>query len=317
MNSKKDSILSLLLNETFKNTNKQIENNYFTEELKNVEKWICYSDYCFDDNNKPNNVVTFSILPIVDDIKKLECFIKETAKKDIKKTQTINPKFVKFLNKYPLVNFSFILNDRFKIFGQTHNDRKNRLKKDFEATKEMYNLWIKNQPKKKKEYKKVIKKINRCIELINSNKKIKQLIDIMLISFLGGYCSNIILNKLNNLKLYGWFSDRDKLFDIENGLVANFFHNTLHGLIDDKNFQFGTAIADCNFDIFYDEFIKIPDYIAGTLADYNMTQNVISKDKFNTMLTDYMGDNEYNNYIFSLSVEKSNISFNKIEILKK
>ncbi|MCU4158440.1 hypothetical protein J1N10_20880, partial [Carboxylicivirga sp. A043] len=147
-------------------------------------------------------------------------------------------------------------------------------------------------------------------------KKIKQLIDIILIPMLGGYVSNVILNRIDKLDIYGWFSDRDSLLDIEGGIALNFFHNALHGLIDNKDFQFATSLADCTFDIFYDQFIKIPDYIAGALADYNLEKNTISKEKFNKVLTDYMGDNNFNNHVFRLFYEDENYNCVKVGIFK-
>lgn len=30
---------------------------------KGFSKWTCYSDYCFGDNHKPNNVINFVLIP--------------------------------------------------------------------------------------------------------------------------------------------------------------------------------------------------------------------------------------------------------------
>src|SRR5690606_22419899 len=113
----KENILQNLLNETFeKSTISQIENNYLSN-LKSVSKWICFSDYCLDDKEKPNDVVTFSIIPYITDFHIVEDHIKKCAKTDIKKTRVVNEKFIEFLNKYPLINFSFIINDRKYLYG--------------------------------------------------------------------------------------------------------------------------------------------------------------------------------------------------------
>lgn len=305
-----------LLNETFnKSTIAQIENNYL-HNLKSVLKWMCFSDYCLDNKEKPNDVVTFSIMPYIMDFPIIENYIKVHAKTDIKHTSTVNKKFIEFLNKYPMINFSFILNDRKSIFGNTHDEVKINLKKSYTSIKEMYDLWIKNEPKRESYYKHFVKKIDSCINNINYNKKIKQLIDVILIPFLGAYVSSIVLNRIDKLETYGWFSDRDKIMDIEDGIASDFFHNNLHILMKNKIFEYVTSVADCKFDIFYDNYIKIPDYIVGTLADYNLDSNLVSKDKFNTILTDYMSSNKYNNHIFRV-FRKDNIYCEKIGILKK
>lgn len=46
-----------LLNTTFsKSELKEIE-EYFFKETSEIKKWTCYSDYCFGDPNKSNDVI--------------------------------------------------------------------------------------------------------------------------------------------------------------------------------------------------------------------------------------------------------------------
>lgn len=183
----------------------------------------------------------------------------------------------------------------------------------------MYKTWITNEPEKKDEYLKTLKVIDACIREATNGKKINIYIDIFLVAFLGGYVSSIILKELNEIEVYGWFSDRDRIFEIGNGIIINFFQNNLHALITHKHnsYKFASSLSNSNFDIFYDQFVKIPDYIAGTLADYDMTENLISKDKFNTVLTDYMGDNTHNNFVYRIFKEENRFSCAKIIIEKK
>lgn len=314
-----DLILLQLLNNTFdKSTKENIKNNYL-KHLQDVTKWKCFSDYCFDDKNKPNDVVTFSIFPYITDYYLVENHIKEIAKTDIKNAKIIQNKFIKFLKEYPLINFSFILKDRKLFFGDTSEKRKEGVLQNLNSAKKLYETWIANEPEKEEYYKKAIKIIDVCITEATNGKKINIYIDIFLISFLGAYVAYIILNELKEIEVFGWFSDRDKTFDIGNGIITNFFQNNLHGLLTDtkSSYQFATSISNSNFDIFYDQFIKVPDYIAGTLADYNMDKNLISKDKFDKMLTDYMGDNTHNNFVFRIFKEDNQFKCGKIVINKK
>ena len=48
---------------------------------------------------------------------------------------------------------------------------------------------------------------------------------------------------------------------------------------------------DQNVELFYEEFNRMADIIAGTMADYNLRDNVISADKFDTVLTEFIADN--------------------------
>ena len=132
--------------------------------------------------------------------------------------------------------------------GNTYDERKNELIKSYSQIKEMYELWIKDEPDKQGYYNEVIKKIDACIHSIKCNKKINLLIDLLLITSLGAYVSSFVLNKVQKTEKIGWFSDRDKLLDVENGLAIDIFLYSLHCLMKDKNFQFLSTIASCNFD---------------------------------------------------------------------
>jgi hypothetical protein len=258
-----ESILLNLLNSTFnKSTVSNIETNYLNT-LKDVPNWTCYSDYCLDNKKKPNNVITFTLIPYIDEYYNVERFIKTYAKRDIKQTKKIDKIFIEFLKSYPLINFSFILNDRNKLFGSNYSIQKSKLLIEYNFIIEQYNFWIKNQPEKQLYYDSQIKKIKKCILDITLNKKFQIYIDIILISFLGSYVSSIIVDRVNNLKVFGWFPDRDKTNDICDGIILNLFHNNLQGHLKETNFQFVGSIANCTFEIFYDHFIKIPDCIAG------------------------------------------------------
>lgn len=312
-----ESVLLNLLNDTFeKSTIDQIEKNYLNN-LLSVSKWMCFSDYCLDDEGKPNDVITFSIIPHITDYDIIENYIQTNAKTDIKKTRNVKETFVSFLRKYPMINFSFILNDRKKLLGNNHKELLGNLRNQYIFMKEMYEQWMKNEPHKKKEYTDYINKINQCLSLIEADKKIKLLLDMILIPFLGAYVSSIILKRINKVEVFGWFSDRDKLNDIGDGLSLYIFHHQLHNLMNGKNFTFASTVANSTSKIFYDELIKIPDYIAGTLADYNLEDNTISKDKFNEVLIGYISNNSYNNHIFR--IYKKNHSFNcdKVVVQKK
>jgi hypothetical protein len=314
-----DVILLKLLNQTFnKSTKSNIRDNYL-KNLKNVSKWKCFSDYCFDDKNKPNNVVTFSIFPNIDNYLLLEKYISEIAITDIKKTKTVQNNFIEFLKEYPLINFSFILNNRETLFGDTSSERKESVLNHLNWAVALYKNWIKNEPDKNEYYLKIIKVLEECIIETKNNRKIKIYIDLILVSFLGAYVYHIILSEINEIEVIGWFSDRDKIFEIGDGLIINFFQNNLHGLLTEKNssYQFVSSLSNSNFDIFYDHFIKIPDYIAGTLADFNIDKNLISKNKFDKILTEYMGAETNNNFVFRIFKENDQFKCGKIQIRKK
>lgn len=288
----------------------------YLNSISDIKKWSCYSDYCFGDKTKPNDVVCFTIVPYVDDFEELSKTIKSIANRDIKNTKIVKEEFINFLTNYPLINFSFILNDKKKLFGNDSITIRKSLEQTFLLLKEQYRNWAENEPERKDDYNKIEKKIDCTILNIRQNKKVKQIIEMVLVTFLGAYVSSIIVNK-TKAEIFGWFSDRDSINEVCNNLSIDLFHNYLHGLTYGIDFQFASSLATSQHAPFYDELLKIPDYIAGTLADYNMENNSISKDKFDTMLTEYMGDNVDNNFIHIIDGNLNPIKCSRVNIFKK
>lgn len=311
MNPQPEGSLARLIDEFFNRTIKDDLVKY-TQLTRSVSKWTCFSDYCFDDANKPNDVACFTLIPYIDDAELLCNYIKSIAAVDIKKTQKVNEKFISFLKDYPLINFSFIINDRKSLFGTNHQAVKASLLLDFGRIIEHFKTWELNR-ENGSSYKSIIKKLSVVLKLINQNKKIKQIVDMLVVTFLGAYFSSHII-KSNNVEIFGWFSDRDALNDVCDNLSISLFQYFLYNLAGGDNFRFVAAPAGSRDNAFYEELVRIPDYIAGTIADFNISDNVISKDKFNTVLTNYMAENTHNNFICRIFSDQGILSAGRVKI---
>lgn len=137
-----------------------------------------------------------------------------------------------------------------------------------------------------------------------------------LVAFIGAYVSSRVIKALD-IDIFGWFSDRDAINEVCDNFSVLLFHTYLHGLLDGKPFQFVAAQAGSTDNAFYEQLVRIPDYVAGTLADYNMEQDIISKDKFDSMLTNYMAENTHNNFVYTLSFKDDKFNCGRISIQKK
>lgn len=305
-----------VLADTFsKSTMKDLESHYFPR-VASFYKWTCLSDYCFGDKDKPNDTVTFSLLPYINDFKELSEFINSIARVDIKKTKKFSEEFASFLKTYPLINFTFILNDKQRIFGKNGQEIKEELTASFQSVKDQLLIWIKNQPEQVGYYQNMIKKIDQTLLLIKNNKKIKQIVELVLVTYLGAFVSSLIVKKTKP-ELFGWLSDRDAINEVSKQLSTDLFSIYLFGFSDSQNMKFVSAPATSLDKPFYDELLKIPDYITGTLADYNFDSNEISKDKFDQVLTNYMAENKHNNFVFRINRDDSQLNCSRITISKK
>lgn len=92
-----DACIELIRQEFDKEEMKaQIED--FLKRASFSPKWMLYSDYCLDDKNKPNDVLTFVLIPFINEAKyqELEKKINETQPVDIKHTKNINKEFMSY-----------------------------------------------------------------------------------------------------------------------------------------------------------------------------------------------------------------------------
>jgi len=311
----KHPLLKVLETTFSKSLQQDLELQYYPK-VEKYKKWACFSDYCIDDRNKPNDVITFSLLPYIDDIKDLSLHVKLIAPKDIKNAKSVSEEYINFLKNYPLINFSFIINNRNKFFGRDNTQFIETLSSIYTQTKEQYEIWIKNQPEKAEYYNSVIKKLNHTLNQIKQGNKIKQIYSALLITFLGAFVSGLIVKK-TQAEIFGWFSDRDAINEVSNNISIDLFQFFMFGFSEVKKCQFVAAKATSLDKPFYDELLKIPDYVAGTLADYNLDDTNISKPKFDTVLTNYMAGNKHNNFVFRIESRDGLLNCARMVILKK
>lgn len=309
-----DNPILIVLNKTFNQSFKNEISNYKNKTDK-ITKWTCYSDYCLDDPNKPNSVITFTLIPYIESIEDFANNIKTLANKDIKKIKNVNPEFLKFIMNYPLINISFIVNDRKNLF-LNNAEKVNFLKNTLNEIKKNYVNINGNNLNDKDYYLSFLKKIDCVIKLLDKNKKIKQISDMFLVTFLGTYISSWIVNK-EILEIIGWFSDRDAINEVCENFSIDLFNYYMQSFCYENNFNVVASLAGSNDNAFYEELVRIPDYIAGTLADFDMDIELISKSKFDTILTEYMAENSTNNFVFKLANIDGTYYCNRICYYKK
>ncbi|MBD3638145.1 MAG: hypothetical protein HUJ25_12405 [Crocinitomicaceae bacterium] len=291
--------------------------HYFSA-TKKVEKWMCYSDYAIGNSDKPNDVITFTLVPYVDDFVDLAKYIQSLAKKDIKKTRTVNEDFTTFLKTYPLLNVSFVLTNNKYLFFDSRDNLKQFLENNFKMLTEQCDHWKKTTPGNAAYYETIKKKYKCVLELVKKGKKLDIIANMVLTTLLGAYVSSIVVEEARVKKL-GWFSDRDAINDVCDNVSIDLFYRYLWGIVEYGG-EFLASPASSKANNFYEEFARLPDYIAGTIADYDFRKDHVSKDKFTTVLREYISENTHNNFIFRLDFNhdgKNTLSMTRVMILNK
>ena len=261
-----------------------------------ISKWLMFSDYCLDDKNKSNDVMTFVLMPFESEAKhsEMQQKIHKMQPSDIKKTNTVNETFLSYLKSANVLIFSFVLDDRKHLLAPSHNQCLDGIKGTLQTICDCYEGWKKTADNEDilKHYEEVVDTIKHQLATLNGkNPNIKLLNDILITAFLGAYVSAKVLENLS-IEIFGWFSDRDKVISGKDNIIVPVFNYFQHNMLGGKKFKFCTFTPDDKVKPFFDDFNRIADVVTGAIADYNLEEDYITADKFNKVLIHLLADNK-------------------------
>lgn len=261
----------------------------FLETFKIEKKeWYLISDYCIDDTNKLNDVFSFSLLLNHDDIHDIKEFVKNSAPKDLKNTKDISASFLSYVNSPIVYHFSFIIPKKDKLIKSFYTKERmlgelNYLNQILENDKkfngkEIVDFYTDAQKR--------IRQIQN--EALRPTFNENLLRKILLTGIFGG--TIVYLLKLNsNPSKVMWISDRDAIIDKFDGFAFDYMY-LMYSLLPEEKllsknlFDFIFNPPEPTGQNFFDELIRIPDYVAGTLAsidleDKNQIAEMLQKHK--------------------------------------
>lgn len=232
----------------------------FQRRFKHVDSWYIVSDYCLDDKNKPNDVMTFTIYPFTHPYI-LKNGIKQHLSKDIKDFKNLSDKAINYIKDAPyFFSLAFIIEGKNDIFKLENN------KQLLDRTIKGMESWPKN---KREEF---IHKIKRFRNYLN-RKEVdwKTLSDISITVHIMSSIMEFLLMK-THAKHILWVSDRDKITDFQDGIISELvrigYANLLNKRISDHEVFGFWGGKDYDKEVF-DELVRVPDYICGAVASMN------------------------------------------------
>lgn len=296
------------------NTSKQLDAAILP--VKFFARWTCYSDYCFSDINKPNDVVSFVLLPYVSEqeYQDFQNFVQTKQPKDLKEVKNVDSDFLAYIKKDGVISIVFILDDFTNWLGKDIQSRKDGIKDCLMVFKQQFEMWRDNAPNEDmKEYHNgLVKQIDEICSKSIKKREVTTYIELLLVSILGAVSISEVAKRLDKIEILGWFSDRDGILDKQQGLICNLFHCILHCLLNGTQFEFATYNQDSSHKPFFDDFNRLSDILTGVIADYDTKSNGVSKDKFGKVLREYFADN--NNVLIQRLAFGDDIKVSEIKI---
>jgi hypothetical protein len=258
-----------------------------------VTKWMIASDLVINESQAASDAYTFTLFPCNAEIQDLKAKIVKFVPKDFKKTKTVKPKLHEFLRSGETFTICLLTPKKYNVAGDI---RAVRLSLD-ETLKVMRN-WHNADAQKE-----VIKAFERLKERAKANNFKTQLISTMMIAtVMAAFCA-IILAQERKIEIVGWFPDRDNITTSYERIADQMFAVNFSAFcqkhnIDERSIK--TAIGLPGPDAanpkqtWYDELVRIPDFVAGPLAGWDYKKSLVTgRQKYVEILQGAVADNPY------------------------
>ena len=280
----------------------------FIAKFHDVTKWFICSDYCLDDKDKPNDVITFVIFPYIFDFPTWLDFVKHLQKTDLKNCRTISKEFCTFSHSGLVFSFNFMI-DKKSIVKKWKD--KTTLHKSIDDFINLINKhWIFTTPHMIEYYNKLVKKLKYLKSEMNKKSfNYKLLSQIFLITFLASYLKYLLYRETDYIEVFSWLSDRGKMTGFCDGVYGTLFEIISYCLcanhLPEFKYKYVKECLPAGNDMFYDEVNRVADFICGGIASYDLVSKVVNQEKHCTLVEDVIADNPN---IQILRIGKMNVS---------
>ena len=255
-----------------------------------VTKWHISADFCLHDEDRPNNVFCFSLIPYDATLVEIKDEIQKSIPKDWKKSKIIPTETIEFLRDKRRFHIAFILPRAPQVFY--NGEGSDPLAVARESVSMTVDALI-GQGRTGDS----LRRLKALKQESKANRfNITLLSDLYLLSDLFCFVT-LLLARERPIEVAGWLPDRDKITTWCEGVVFDIGVQNLMGLaehfriaIPDGGPIIGAPTPDAGQDaMWYDEFVRLPDYVAGILAAWNFETNQIPAEriKYRIMAQDF------------------------------
>ncbi|MFO1431196.1 MAG: hypothetical protein U1F76_13820 [Candidatus Competibacteraceae bacterium] len=279
-----------------------------------------FSDYCLEDKQKPNKVVAFTIMPHDCHINEYIKFLSKIVPKDLKNSRSVNPDFLHHIAEPRLFHLIFILGS---LKGLTQNaalSGRNHTIQALNNTEAMIRGWQRNQLIEIKYFDLIRRKLNQMRKSVDKKSPNLNLFrQVLIVSLLVAFLAYLLTLEAK-ATIVGWFSDRDKIIQAWDAIALDIFllnynalceRNKINGA--DTKIIVGAVEQESEMPPWFDSINRIPDYLAGTVASWNLEKNTVHLPKHLSVLRGCFVDNSFCS-IFKIAVTSTLLQCSRVVV---
>ncbi|MGO9172272.1 MAG: hypothetical protein ACLP7P_09945 [Rhodomicrobium sp.] len=256
-----------------------------------VTKWIIACDFVLNDPGAVSDAYAYTFFPYNAEIQQVKANIQKLVPKDFKQTKNIGDEFKQFMFSGETFTICLLTPKRFNLVGDLHSARRG-----LDETIQNMQKWddAANQVA-------VIKQFQHLRQSANANNFNVQLMSTMIVAtVMAAFCA-MILAQERKIEVVGWFPDRDNITTAYEGIANFLFSVDFSAFCQRYKLEHGSIRTVIGLPApdtvnpkqsWYDELVRIPDFVAGPLAAWNSAQNLVSgRQKYVELLEGVIADN--------------------------
>ncbi|MDW9620232.1 hypothetical protein [Sinorhizobium meliloti] len=263
------------------------------EPFPDGQAWNVFSDYCIGDPKKANDTFAFAIVLNHDKQANISEYISAVAPSDMKGSRSASEGMISYLKSPVVFSVSYLVQRQTKLLRDYITD--DNINAALDDLRQVVAHIMEQHPEKVAHYRAVDKRLAAFQVEMKRRARNSGLARQI---FLCAAFAAILFSHLDAKKMPSyirWITDRDAMFDkhdkVAFDLAFLYFH--LHRMFAGKNafrpeFLFGLPGWDGENE--YSEFVRIADYLAGTLADITLPAMTFSHDKFRPVFNEVFVD---------------------------
>ena len=278
--------------------------------------WSMISDFNVGDSGKQNDAYSFVILLKHDTDENIASYIAATSPSDLKALRTPPRGLLDYLCSPVAFSVNFVVaRDSANLRIAMTQEAMTSL---VAALRQIVAEWKEAEPPNAGYY----GTLDRRLRLLEEELARRQpSLNLLRKIFLVASFSAIVLGMINEAKTpitVRWISDRDAMFDRHDGvafdlawLLFQITRRRKGGVIDLRRPQIVFATPGMDGKTEYAEFVRLPDFLAGTLADIKLPQMMFTHRKFPPIFNRVLVDSP-NNAIIELLANEERITSRRI-----